>query len=461
MLNLHIENEQKQIINITLIFVGMTSNEEGSPSPGSPNTSARGLGKQGSSRRHLKPASYAKRNQGNRSSLYDLPSFAPETNGADGISEMMRSENMSMSDPLPPQSVDDQKPTIRARVLQWLGLSNMHRDLEERVEARYDSKYSYWLNFVDKDDAKQFDQYCKNKIYPPVFWIFILLVGGIDVSRLSLSRMYEEGTWMQVSSTLSVLTFIVFFIFSLSHFSKLTGINELFWFENISKHITRIIFREQTEDLITVLFALAISSFLVARVLNGPCDDLQQHATAAIDCNPEAVALSPPTDTVLALYIHPLVLQLAIKGIRKHVMFFSWAIGTTTVTWSIIHGQGWLSIYSILQSLFFLLVIYETQRLKMLVFLQTKYELTIEKKRRQKAELENQLRGEMLEQDRLVKSVHEFEQVSRMARLKQLPIHTAIIKYSQETSRAMPQTHKNQVTVARSSSSFNSFTFCD
>ena len=430
-------------------------NEEGGgDSPGnllSPNASSRGLLSNQGSHRYLGRAyGNHQRNQGNRKSLYDLPSFAieqPENTGTEPIPRRPEiSENVSMMDLLP-QSIDDQKPTIRARILQWLGLSNMHRDLEERVEARYDSKYTYWLNFVDKDDARQFDHYCKNKIYPPVFWIFILLVGGIDVSRLSISRMYQEGTWMQVSSTLSVLTFIVFFIFSLSHFSKLTGINELFWFENISRRITRNLFQEQTEDLITVLFALAISSFLVARVLNGPCFDLQQQATAAIDCNPEAVALSPPTDTVLALYIHPLVLQLAIKGIRKHVMFFSWAIGTTTVTWSIIEAEGWLSIYSILQSLFFLLVIYETQRLKMLVFLQTKYELTIEKKRRQKAELENQLRGEMLEQDRLVKSVHEFEQVSRMARLKQLPIHSAIIKYSQETSRSMPQTHKDQVTV--------------
>ena len=414
---------------------------------GSPYTSSRGLGL--SAQNSEKRLGRGMRTAGiHRRSLRDLPSFAVDTGNheAEKIPRNdFRSENLSMLDPLPP--ADDQKPTIRARILQWLGLSNMHRDLEERVEARYDSKYTYWLNFVDKDDAKQFDQYCKNKIYPPVYWIFILLVGGIDVSRLSITRMYEEGQWMQVSSTLSVLTFIVFLIFSLSHFSKLTGINELFWFENISKYITRILFQEQTEDLITVLFALAISSFLVARVLNGPCDNLQQHATAAIDCNPEAVALSPPTDTVLALYVHPLVLQLAIKGIRKHVMFFSWAIGTTAVTWSIIHAEGWLSIYSILQSLFFLLVIYETQRLKMLVFLQTKYELTIEKKRRQKAELENQLRGEMLEQDRLTKSVHEFEQVSRMARLRELPIHTAILKYSQETSRTMPQTHKDQVTT--------------
>jgi hypothetical protein len=188
------------------------------------------------------------------------------------------------------------------------------------------------------------------------------------------------------------------------------------------------LFRDRTEDVITILFSLAICSFLVARVVEGPCHDGNQ-ATAAIDCNPEHIARSPPTDTVIAAYIHPLALQMSIKGITKQTMLLAWTLATATVTWAVIYYEGWLSIYSILQSLFFLLVIYETQRLKMLVFLQTKYELDMEKKRREKLELENMLRSEIVEQERLMRSAKELEEGTRQKRLQELPVHSMILKY--------------------------------
>ena len=104
-------------------------------------------------------------------------------------------------------------------------------------------------------------------------------------------------------------------------------------------------------------------------------------------------------------------------------MLLAWVIATTTVTWSIIYLSGWLGIYSILDSLFFLLVMYEIHRLKMLVFLQTKYELTVEKKRREKAELENLLREELLADEVLKRTEMEKEEVLRTKRWAELPVH--------------------------------------
>jgi len=138
--------------------------------------------------------------------------------------------------------------------------------------------------------------------------------------------------------------------------------------------------------------------------------------------------LSPPIDTVIAVYVHPLVLQNAIKGISKQAMLFSWALGTAAVLWSVIYYRGWFGIYAILDSLFFFLVMYETHRLKMLSFLQTKYELNIEKKRREKAETEMVLRNELLEEELRKKRALEAEDEKRAQRLQELPIHSGIRK---------------------------------
>ena len=315
--------------------------------------------------------------------------------------------------------------SMSGKVVGWMGLSKGSGDY---VSRKYDEKYTFWLTFKDKVDEEEFVASGKNQIYPPVFWAFLILVGGIDMSRLSLSRMFKLGIWMKVTCSISVASLIVFFIFAVSHFSRLTGIRETFWFEKICRAVGRYLFRDRTEDVITILFSLAFCSFLVARVVEGPCSE-DGRATAAIDCNPEHIAKSPPTDTVIAAYIHPLALQMSIKGITKHAMVFAWTIATATVTWAVVYYEGWLSIYSILQSLFFLLVIYETQRLKMLVFLQTKYELEMEKKRREKLELENMLRREIQEQNRLMRTAKELEEGTRQRRLEELPVHSMILRY--------------------------------
>jgi len=240
---------------------------------------------------------------------------------------------------------------------------------KEQVEAKYDSKYSIFLNFYAQDDEKQFHEFNKNKIYAPLFWFFIFLVGGIDMSRLSLTEMFGGSAWFKATCSLSVASIVVFFIFSISQLGRLTGyyFGDNFPIQRFCARITREVFYDHTEDVITTLFSLAICSFLIARVVEGPCPYSNTTPKTTIFCNPEADSLSPPIDTVIAAYIHPLVLHMAIKGISKWAMILAWLVATATVIWSIAYLGGWLGIYCILDSLFFLLVIYETHRLKMLV----------------------------------------------------------------------------------------------
>ena len=297
---------------------------------------------------------------------------------------------------------------------------------QDQVEAKYDSKYSLFLTFHSKEDQSQFHEFNKNKIYAPVFWFFIILVGGIDMSRLSLTEMFQGSKWFQTTCSLSVASIVVFFIFAISQLGRLTGFyfGDNFPIQRFCIRITREVFFDHTEDAITILFSLAMCSFLIARVVQGPCPYSNTMPKTTIFCNPEADSLSPPMDTVIAAYIQPLVLHMAIKGISKWAMLLAWSIATATVMWSIIYYGGWLGIYSILDSLFFLLVSYETHRMKMLVFLQTKYELSVEKKRRQKAELENLLRDEMLAEEVLKRTELEKDETLRQKRWAELPVHS-------------------------------------
>ena len=61
--------------------------------------------------------------------------------------------------------------------------------------------------------------------------------------------------------------------------------------------------------------------------------------------------------------------------------------------------------------------------------MQTKYELTVEKKRREKAELENLLRNEMLAEEVFKRTELEREDVLRQKRWAQLPIHNGIYQH--------------------------------
>ena len=238
--------------------------------------------------------------------------------------------------------------------------------------------------------------------------------------------MFQGSKWFQTTCSLSVASIVIFFIFALSQLGRLTGFyfGDNFPIQRFCARITREMFFDHTEDVLTILFSLAICSFLIARTVQGACPYSNTIAKTTIFCNPDADSLSPPMDTVIAAYIQPLVLHMAIKGISKWAMMLAWLIATGTVIWSIAYLGGWLGIYSILDSLFFLLVMYETHRMKMLVFLQTKYELSVEKKRRQKAELENLLRDEMLAAEVLKRTELEKDETLRQKRWAELPVHS-------------------------------------
>jgi hypothetical protein len=177
------------------------------------------------------------------------------------------------------------------RVLETVGLKPKQavNKVEDKVEAKYNNKYSLLLNFYKADDAAQFHAFMKNKVYPPIFWFFFVLVGGIDMSRISLTQMFKEGPWLKVTGAISVAAIVAFFIFAVSTFSRITYnvFGEDMWLERVCRAVATGFFRGYIEDVITVLFALALSSYLVARVVQGPCSD-DGSARAYIDCNPLA-----------------------------------------------------------------------------------------------------------------------------------------------------------------------------
>lgn len=129
------------------------------------------------------------------------------------------------------------------------------------------------------------------------------------------------------------------------------------------------IFREAF-DAFTVLVVVAMGIYLYARVENGQCVS-ETNIWFSQECNPVASAGSIPADTVLVSYCLPILAQLLFKGIRFRTVAICWAIATAFVTGAVISIRGWLQMYSILYSFFFLYISFEIERFMRVAYVQT------------------------------------------------------------------------------------------
>ena len=140
-----------------------------------------------------------------RASVYRRISALGTILGNNNSSVLAVDDDDDVEAPRNESKVGSSTKSMSEKVVGWMGLSKRSGDY---VSRKYDEKYTFWLTFKDKGDEEEFVASGKNKIYPPVFWAFLILVGGIDMSRLSLSRMFKLGIWMKVTCSISVASLI-------------------------------------------------------------------------------------------------------------------------------------------------------------------------------------------------------------------------------------------------------------
>ena len=296
---------------------------------------------------------------------------------------------------------------------------------------REGAKFSVFLDFIDKSDEMHYSQYMKAQLHAPAFWGFCLLIAGISFTRLNLAYSVYQGPYFVASFTIFLFGVCIYFLYICKNFSQLFTLHLQSQFpctrlQVIAGGIIRKVLFDDIESTICILLSICTLTFLVARVLSGDCaDDTSIFQTSG--CNPSDGSDEPPTDAILSSYINPLFMQICIKGIPKNALFLSWCIATAGVAWGVIYLRGFVNLWDILYSLFVLLILYETERLKMSSFLQSKYALLEEMKKRKNAEKEYIAREKELQKIETAKSDFEALAANRAAFLNKLPLHKGIL----------------------------------
>ena len=113
------------------------------------------------------------------------------------------------------------------------------------------------------------------------------------------------------------------------------------------------------------IIAIALSSssgfYLLARVTAGQCldsDDIWKSQS----CNPVALARSFPHDQVIICYLLPILIQLTVKGAKIEMAVLQWLIASTFVSICLVVVDGWLQIWTLIYSIFFLHISFEIEQ---------------------------------------------------------------------------------------------------
>ena len=300
--------------------------------------------------------------------------------------------------------------------------------LDNSVE---DAKFTVFLNFFDKNDELHYRQFMKGQLHAPVFWAFCVLLIGIVFTRLNLAYDVYDGPTFVLSFTIFLTGITGTILYLCKNFSQLFSIRLRSHFPGtdiqvIAASIVNKLMFGDIESFCSINLAAGTLIYIVARVLNGECSGTVSIFRAS-GCNPQNTSRGPPTDAVLASYITPLCMQICIKGIPKNTLFLVWCVATAGVAWGVLYLRGYLNIWDILFSLFVLLILYETERLKMSSFLQNKYALLEEMKKRKAAEKEYIAREKELQKTEMAKSAFDELAANREAVLSRLPLHRGIL----------------------------------
>lgn len=121
-------------------------------------------------------------------------------------------------------------------------------------------------------------------------------------------------------------------------------------------------------SLLSVHGSTSLGLYLIARVLNGPCENMSQ--LYSWGCNPEAASHALPQDTLYCVLFTPILYAVIFKAIEFRFVVFSWFMAVTSVVISIVLGNHFNSIPILLiYAPISIVVLYENFRQNVILFL--------------------------------------------------------------------------------------------
>ena len=121
------------------------------------------------------------------------------------------------------------------------------------------------------------------------------------------------------------------------------------------------------EDVLGVLTEVIAGLHLLGRVYAGQCDS-STSVWSTQACNPVADRKSIPGDQVIFLYVIPLVAQCILRGISVQALIICCTLGVFFVAMASAHVGGLVEAWTLIYSIFFLVIMFTVERLMRVTF---------------------------------------------------------------------------------------------
>ena len=134
-----------------------------------------------------------------------------------------------------------------------------------------------------------------------------------------------------------------------------------------SKALLRLLYAVKIEDILMIIVQISSGLYLLGRVYAGQCN-IGSNVWYTQKCNPVADSHSIPSDQVIVLYLIPLVGQCLLGGISIQSLIVCCILGVLFVILACVHVGGLNEAWTVMYSIFFMVLIYNIERLQRTTF---------------------------------------------------------------------------------------------
>ena len=269
-------------------------------------------------------------------------------------------------------------------------LNNKSADLSDvaRVPMEYISQSTSSSNLgLEKEDVQAFEEFCDLRISEQS----VAIIGGllfIITSYVYAMSLIHPRSWHFLVGLVCVVHLVRNPVGLLMIFCKysLKQKNPSVFFQSLAPWLNFIM------NCLAVFSSLTLGLFLLARILNGRCQSLDQlHMWS---CNSEYDSHALPQEIVLCLMFLPVMLSTTFKAVRTQFIFLSWLICIFFIALAIIIGDAYQSLPAlIIYTPLSATVLYEIHRQNVVQFLVLKKQkMLLEANKRLSEEAQNELR---------------------------------------------------------------------
>ena len=198
----------------------------------------------------------------------------------------------------------------------------------------------------------------------------VVMMYTVAATRFNVEHLRTENSLLVAASALMIGNSCLFLPYVLLRMiAYYTPPDKRNWVSyKLCKSWLQLCYRGRIEDVVGILVTSCCGLCLLGRVSAGQCD-----ATASVwstqSCNPVADMHSIPGDQVILLYLLPLGVQCVMRGVSVQALVVCCLLSTFFVMLASVQVGGLIEAWTILYSLFFLIITLMVERLMIVIFM--------------------------------------------------------------------------------------------